>query len=273
VTTTENLVCAVVSATNEAQTIENVLHQLHRARVHTCVLVVNGSRDQTLQMAERCASRLKLPLHVQVFPDALGPDVAKATGTLEALRIHGDVDQLVYVDGDWKGSFGPMLRDFLDEAAETGCDCMWTRHTGPPRQDIQLWQNVLQQVAPHLASAAPAQSPLFIRRSLLQYLSPTYLHHPGLWMAEAASLRQPTVQLSTSALWDVRFAGNPVRSALHQSLMADTLIGDALDGCRILLNRRPSREWRGKRYDGFHPRRRMDVLQEVAAVVRHYRAT
>jgi hypothetical protein len=263
-----NFVCAIVSASNEASTIENVLHQLYRARVDTCVLVVNGTRDQTLHIAQRCASRLQLPLHVQLFSDALGPDVAKATGTFEALRVHPTVEQLVYVDGDWKGSFGPMLRDFIDEGIETGCDCMWTRHTGPLREDIALWQNVLQQVAPHLVDAAPAQSPLFIRRSLLQFLSPTSLHHPGLWMAEAASFLQPALHLSTSALWDVRFAGNPVRSALHQSLMADTLIGDALEGCRILLEQRPSREWRGRRYDGLHLRRRTDLLEAVAAVVR-----
>ncbi|MCL6548167.1 MAG: hypothetical protein K6T30_04565, partial [Alicyclobacillus sp.] len=98
---------------NVSSSIANVLAQLHRAGVSACVVVAKGCSDDTAAVAERQAGRLGLRAAVVTVSPPLGPDVPRAVGLYAALRLFRDWDSVVFVDGDWRGSFGPSLEAVL----------------------------------------------------------------------------------------------------------------------------------------------------------------
>jgi hypothetical protein len=256
--------CAVVVASNEEFCIQNVLTQLHRAHVNTCLVVVNGSSDSTKLIADGVGPRLFDSFGTVDYGVRLGPDVPRAVGAYHALRQWRGVQQFVFMDGDLRGSFGPYLADFMAECTSQNADVCWA---GRPelghatRLDDELWHMVLSRLRPELALASPAQVPLMVHARVLRTLSPRLLYHPGLWMAACAS--QSDLNLRT-ATFDSRLLGNQAKSSRHQELMQDTLIGDALEGIRLLMQREPDRRWHGRVYNGYHSERRLDLLDEIA---------
>lgn len=265
-------VCAVVPVRNEAASIANVLRQLHRAGVKTCVIVVNGSTDETPHVAKQSASLLFDAFHIVNVFEALGPDVPKAVGTYVALRAFPRVEWFLYVDGDWKGSFGPMLNEYVSECIQSGGHVNWVHAPKPngfdglygytPKPGEELWESVLSKRFPDLQNAAPSRSPLLIRRQAFEHISPYWLHHPGRWFAFCALEGRAILPLYVSSSWDTRLVGNPPRSREHAVKMAETMLGDAVEGCFLLCGKKPIRRYDGRILDGYHSLRRTDILQQ-----------
>lgn len=265
-------VCVVVPVRNEAASIRNVVRQLHRAGVRTCVIVVNGSTDETphcaREVAARCFDHFRI---VQVF-EALGPDVPKALGTYVGLRDFPHAEWFLYVDGDWKGSFGPMLNTYLQESIESGEQVHWVgvrdaerqiRLSGSfPKEDERFWHPFLAKYFPNLQRAAISRSPLLVRRQVFHDISPYWLYHPGIWFALCARKQAPKFRLRVNLTWDTKLVGNPTRSRDHAQKMSDTLLGDALEGYCLLSGRKPSRTWNGRSVDGYNSHRRIDLLRQ-----------
>ena len=260
-------VTAIIQARNEEQAIGNVLRQLRRAGVQRVAVVVNGSTDRTADTARTWAERLFPAFRIEEVPLALGPDVPRAYGTLLALREAIPDEWFVYVDGDWKGSFGPMLADTAATEISLEADLWWPAASPPSlygpdveeRFDLILWQKALSLQFPTLVDATPSEGPLWVHSRVFSAVSVYSLYHPGLWFAE--SVRNPHLQVGLYRNWNQKIIGNPTRSALHAREMRETLIGDALEGCRVILNQKPSRSWRGRWYDGYHSRRRTEWLE------------
>lgn len=270
--TESSQVCAVISARNEAASIGNVLSQCHRAGCQHGLVVANGCQDATASVAREQAGRLFRHFAVITVREALGPDVPRAVGAYAALRRFPHAAWFVFVDGDWQGSFGPLLSAGIQEAVASDAHVRFVaaptprrdaapENMHPLRPDEQLWRQCLNRVAPVLRHARPAQLPLFVHRTAFERVSPYWLHHPGRWMAWCALASAHGMQVDVWDEWEPRLAGNPDRDVRHAAQMRQTLMGDAVEGCAMLLRRRPTRLWKGTEYVGYHAQRRIDLLQ------------
>lgn len=81
---------AIVSAMNEEKTLPLVLSQLIRLPLTQLILVVNGSTDQTLDVARACQQAT-----VVYYPEALGHDVGRSIGAKLT-----DAEILLFLDAD-----------------------------------------------------------------------------------------------------------------------------------------------------------------------------
>nr|WP_246326796.1 glycosyltransferase family 2 protein [Anoxybacillus calidus] len=80
----------VIPAQNEEQTIEEVIEEVRRMDPLEIIVVVNGSTDNTERIAKQLGAT------VIVFKEALGNDVGRAIGALQAT---GDI--LLFIDADF----------------------------------------------------------------------------------------------------------------------------------------------------------------------------
>lgn len=264
-------VCAIIPVQNEAASIGNVLRQVHRAGIRSCIVVVNGSTDETPHVAQQVGTHSFSHFRVVHVFEALGPDVPKSVGAYVALRESHYTPWFLFIDGDWKGSFGPMLHDFMKESLASGEEVHWvqaptvefTGTDGPSlRQDEEIWKSVLGKRYSELQYAAPSRVPLLIHRNVFAKISPFWLHNPGRWFAMCVLARSPELRLRVSRTWDSKLAGNPTRGRDHAARMAETLLGDTVEGCLLLYGRKPVRTWQGRRLDGYHSMRRVDLLRQ-----------
>ncbi|WP_051344159.1 hypothetical protein [Alicyclobacillus herbarius] len=264
----EHAVCAVVAARNEAGRIRHVLGQLMRAGVGACIVINNGSQDETAALARATAlmwAATGRTLRVLEVAEPLGPDVGRAYGAYVGLRDFPRAAAYVFVDGDWGGGFGPQLAAFLQAARESGAWVAYadSRHR-PLRTDARIYRDLAHRFAPHLQGAAVPELPLFIRREAFTRVSPWWLHQPGLFFAHC--LRQGVPMAVVPRLvFNVRIRGDKTRGAAHQARMRETLLGDAVEAARFLLARPPGRHWRGRSHVGLASTRRLDVLARLAA--------
>lgn len=104
-------VVAVVPAKNEASTLRDVIEQVRQTSVRDVFIVENGSTDNTLDVARRCAA------HVRHFARALGHDVGRAVGTMALNRP----TSVLYLDSDFAIPAGD-LSPFLDAVTSRGVD-------------------------------------------------------------------------------------------------------------------------------------------------------
>lgn len=255
------MLCAIIAAADEETTIENVLIQARRAGCERCIVVVNGSTDETLTRANRVGTRLFKEICVIDFQSLCGPDISHTIGLVHARLMWPDTEWFLLLDGDLAGAFGPALETFVAAAFETQAETIWmASHDTEMRTDQALWRSVLAYTRPSLISAQPAQVPRLIHTSVLAKLPQEALIHPGFWLAHCAQ----SCRISAASIpFDARILGNKSKSRHHQQRMQETLIGDALEGIRVLLKKKPHRRWQGKLYLGYHPARRLDLLFET----------
>lgn len=254
---------AVVPAHNEASAIANVLGQLQRAGVARAIVIANGCTDATVAVVRRMKARLDLPITLVHFPQRLGHDVPRAIGTFTALRAADKPTHLLYVDGDWRGSFGPILAAFLDHALCHHAQIQWIdRHCAETNGElgavIGMWRTADTALPNHLRRAAPFMLPLLVRSDVFQRISPYWLHHPGIWFTLTAK-EWPYLRHIVFEGWDVRLVGNDSRNGRHTEHMRNTLLEDARDGCAVLLNRRVRR--RKNDTGNYQADRRIDILE------------
>ena len=88
---TERSVAAIVCAMNEEATIAGVLRELQRLPLDELFVIVNGSRDRTLERVRQSSDAI-----VAYYPDALGHDVGRAIGAKLS-----SADIVLFVDGDF----------------------------------------------------------------------------------------------------------------------------------------------------------------------------
>ncbi|EJY56934.1 hypothetical protein URH17368_0361 [Alicyclobacillus hesperidum URH17-3-68] len=243
---------AIIAACNEAQTIGNVLRQLLRAGVKQVVIVDNGSEDST---SEKALAVHGMDVRIIKFHRALGHDVPRAIGAIAALRAWSkqDLAALLFIDGDWGGSFGPMLQAFIDEAqavpeAIVGIDAGSLQH-GPLAEAIRsAWLPVLD-VASTCDKPIPCLLPQYVPRTVFQSVSPIWLGSPGAWFA--ATVQAGWVWRGFRG-WNIGLVGNRSRSVSHNRRLAELIRLDAriaathlgLQGDHIsVLSTLPGREW------------------------------
>jgi hypothetical protein len=265
-------VCAVIPVNNEADAIGNVLRQLHRARIHHCVLVLNGCVDSTQQVAQEVSDKLNLNLKFVIFPEKLGPDVPRSVGTFIALRTFHSMKWILYVDGDWLGSFGPALEDFVQQGIVKKIGVQWVGSRKLPESVTWLslyrfiWYEALARDHSCCRHALPSLLPMLVNRRVFQSVSAHWLHHPGKWFAYCIqTLTCSDIRIFTD--WNPVIVGNPTRTGKHQIKMALTLAGDAIEGKAILNHLKLPRKWMTTELNGYHAERRIDVLNHLRSTI------
>lgn len=122
-------ISVVVTAMNEEQHIGHVLHQVQRLPICELIVVVNGSTDGTLAIAQACP--VATVLH---YEQALGHDVGRAVG---AELCGGDV--VLFLDGDLPVK-SEQLIPYLN-AIEAGAD-LALNDLGPFISTFAGWDGV-----------------------------------------------------------------------------------------------------------------------------------
>jgi hypothetical protein len=87
---TNKTVAAVITALNEEETIPHVLKQLRRMPLHEIIIVVNGSNDNSFNLARECP--ISTIIH---YTNSLGHDVGRSIGA----KI-SDSEMLLFLDAD-----------------------------------------------------------------------------------------------------------------------------------------------------------------------------
>lgn len=231
-------VTAVIAVRNEAQSISGVLTQIRRSDVSRAVVVCNGCVDESAGHVRSTAEKLQFPVTVLDFPQPLGHDVGRAIGTYAALRETLDLAGVVYVDGDFAGSFGGMLREFLATCAEGRAGIVSISRPIDPRAyashaaAIEAWARLLsrQTVVPH--AALPFLLPMYIRRDVFLKLSPQWLANPGAWFAAAVTTRQ---KWGVYPHWEMSMTGHRSRGHTHNDAMLKRLLSDCQTAERWLF--------------------------------------
>jgi hypothetical protein len=255
-------VWAIVPARNVEKSIANTLRQLNRAGIHKTLVICNGCTDGTMREIQKTIPNLSMKVESLEITVPLGHDVPRAYGAIYAYRKKA-CTHLLFIDGDWSGSFGPMLESFAKEFFARKLDIMWTsfeKQIDCAHGYMAPWISARQEIPPELVHANPSAVPLAVSISTFTFLSPYWLHHPGKWFAYAIQLSAKGLHLGVNTLWDRRLTGHVLQDYSHNHKMKETLLGDAAEGSCILASKPFSRVYAGKAHFGFHNHRRTDLL-------------
>lgn len=229
---------AIVSAQNEERSVSNVLRQLARARISRVVVVCNGSSDATLERTRETTHLLDFAAELLWFRRPLGHDVPRAIGAYAALRTwrRSDVAGLLFVDGDWAGSFGPMLEGFLTHARTGHTDILGIPSSSLPDWDGHVglddaWAKALSMHVRTPADVVPYVLPMWVRSAVFEQVSPRWLAFPGAWFAATV---QSGFTWTAYREWDMRLLGHLSRSSAHRKSVSKLIHADGVMAQRWL---------------------------------------
>jgi hypothetical protein len=233
---------SIIPAQNEAQSIANVLRQLHRAGIRQHVLIANGCSDHTAQVARQTVACTADALCI-VECQALGLDIPRAVGLMAGLRWHPDADGAVFIDGDLRGSFGPHLEEFLRYAQSTDvCWCQQESHA--PNRFLPISEPGLTTLSPHAKRfwqfAAFARVPLWISKRSVHAVHPLWVQSPGEWLAQ--TLLRTSLRLELYPTKSLLWLGHPSGSYIEHKSRETHLAAEA----RLCWKRLHSGVWEEK---------------------------
>ena len=260
-----NIVAIMPVGPGDGERSFNGIRQLSKSGVTQVVCVLNGlSRDATLAWKNAANSFGDFVKSVW-FIERLGHDVPRCAGIIQAMRFGIRPDAWLLIDGDFEGSYGPMLADFLAQST----DCAIGMIAQPPGLDEEFrewWQVWLPPLMGSCLHGAPFMTPLFIRSHLFEDVSAFWMHQPGKWYAYTMR-KHPSLHVTVDSAWDARLTGHVTKSTTHQRLMRETLYGDWWEAVQIHQGRRPTRRMKSHTYLGVHPERRIDLLTDYAGQI------
>jgi hypothetical protein len=257
------MLAMVIPARNEAARIELVVRLGLRLGAGLVIPVLNGCEDMTPEVVRRIGDKRVKPLH---FREALGYDVPRIAGARLALE-EGALGVL-FVDADLGGPiFGGLLN--LAEGIKRGrldlalADC-YADTPVPYRQSAasEVYQarlrlnRALQR--PDLGPAIPSHGPCGVSRTLLERVPERTVGMPPLMQAHAVLAG---LQVGVAAQIPHRDLGSVKRGKEHGLRIAETIIGDCLEGVCLAEGRPLDREG----HIGYHSERRFDLLEPVRA--------
>jgi glycosyltransferase involved in cell wall biosynthesis len=255
------LICVVVPARNEGGRITTVLQNLGTLPVDHIILIVNGSKDSTMQDA----LNMRLPkLQIMYFNESLGIDVPRAVGAKAALAMGCDV--VAFVDGDMVGTFNENLMELVDgilikklDMALTNCYPSAPRHIERYNPTFRWRLNLNKELGldKKIALANPAHGLHALSRQFLETVSVNELAIPPVSMAIA---RMAKLRIDVATTIPHYRLGSSVKNQIHTNKIIDTIVGDCLEAISAFKNQPRHRQWQNKYYLGYHADRRFDLL-------------
>ncbi|MCL6634385.1 MAG: glycosyltransferase [Peptococcaceae bacterium] len=259
------MLAAVVPVRNEEKRLKKTIGTLLEVPCDLVVPVINGSSDGSYETVRRIQSKRLFPLY---FKEALGFDVPRAVGAKAALDRGASA--VLFLDGDMDGDITVNLQELIARVTAGGADMALTDcYPGRHRADLSPLASRVLAVRRRLnremgldqaiGAASPSHGPHAVSRRLLLAVPLRELAIPPVSLALAAK-NGLSVCVGTSV--PHKALGSPEKDHSHSQLIAETIIGDCLEAVRVYRGEKRSRRWGPLEYDGYHSRRRWDLLDE-----------
>jgi glycosyltransferase involved in cell wall biosynthesis len=256
------MLAAVVPAQNEEKRITRVLGHLRTIGADLVLPVVNGCTDDTLAEIEALACP---EIEVLYFGQSLGIDVPRAIGA-QAARDRG-ADCVLFVDGDMVGNLIAPLLDLVQAVARgaalalTDCYPVFSNHSRLSRLVLGFRRRLNRRcgLVETIGVASPSHGPVAISREFLCQIPLQTLAIPPVSLVLAHRAELPIEVAASIPHAELESA---IKNDHHAQMVADTIIGDCLEALCIWEGKTPSRSYLGRRYLGYHPSRRWDILAD-----------
>lgn len=253
------MLAVVLPAKNEAARIETVLKQVLRLPASLIIPVLNGGDDMTPAILNRFADKRIQPLQ---FREPLGYDVPRIAGARSALVEGASI--ILFVDADLTGAILGVLLTLVNGVKKGGLDLALSdcyAGTAVPYRDSVAATVYQARLAlnealgqPALGPAIPSHGPAAVSRRLLEGVP--------LWSVGVPPVMQAYAILAgfkagIGAHIAHKELGSAERERAHRIMIAQTIIGDCLEGRALVDGDQADR----KGHIGYDAGRRFDLVQ------------
>lgn len=254
----------VIPAKNEAEQIHQTLNNCTNLPVDLIIPILNGCTDMT--KAEILAHPLKSKIHLIEFSEPLGIDIPRAVGAAYAYKHNSQA--VLFLDGDMRGNITSQLQTLLDGIINNNIDMALTNCypyiTYRPllASTVISYREKLNRhlgVFADLGLANPCHGPHAVSKKLLEKIPWRALALPPLSLAMAVYYNLK-VKVVTSIPHNYLLSSR--RDDDHNTLIAETIIGDCIEALNFLQGLPAKREYNGIFYLGYQPERRFDLLEK-----------
>lgn len=259
------MLAAVVPVQNEEKRLRSTIETLLSAPLDLVIPVVNGSSDNSYNIILQIKSPLLLPI---CFKEPLGIDVPRAVGAKTAMDKGATA--VLFLDGDMDGNIAGNLKDLLC-LVKSGCadmaltDCYPGEHKAALsklascvlKTRLRLNQELGLEKA--IGPASPSHGPHAVSRRFLLTVPLRELAVPPVSLALAVKSGL-SIAIGTSI--PHKALGSPEKDPVHSEKIAETIIGDCLEAMQVYRGKKRCRFLGRKEYNGYHSRRRWDLLEE-----------
>lgn len=257
---------AVIPAQNEEQRIQKVIANLLQLALDKIIIVLNGSTDYSLAKILEFANP---KIEILYFAEKLGLDVPRAIGAKRSLELQAD--SVLFVDGDMIGKFNPQLSALCAsvqqelDLALTDCYPELDSSSSVPHGLLECRQRLNSKLDwfELLGFAIPSHGPHALSKRALQLIPLQDLAIPPMMLVQARKLN---LKAGIAARIPHRELGSSLRGTIHAEMIYQTIYGDCLEAISVLDGRPRSRTDYGTAYQGYHPERNFDLLEEVVAL-------
>ncbi len=255
------MIAAVIPAKNEGDTIAAVLEQLKRLPIDRIIPVLNGCTDDTLEVLARHPLRHRLD--ILQYAEPLGIDVPRAVGALYARRIGARA--VLFIDGDMTGQLSSCCARLLAQI-RAGYDLTLTNcypymgyrsHVAKQVLDQRERLNRVLGVFTELGLATPSHGPHCVSRRLLETVDARSLAVPPLMLAQAV---ERGLRIKVAATLEADRWASAQRGGRHNSLIAETIIGDCLEAEQYFCHQPMTRSDGQRCYLGYHRQRNLAII-------------
>lgn len=258
----EKMNMAVVPAKNEQGRIGKVLGMLSKTSVQQIIVVVNGSRDNTMQEVKS----LKMPnVNILYFRKELGIDIPRAVGAYKAFRC--GATSVVFVDGDMIGDIFANINELLFAVNSKKIDLALTNcypditYSNELTEQIMIFRallNINLGLYHKIDIATPSHGPHAVSRKLLEITNFRDFAVPPVILALAAR-NKLSIDIATTIPQNK--LGSKVKNYAHSRKIADTIIGDSLEALCYFKGLPRQRHYLSREFQGYNLCRRFDLLE------------
>jgi hypothetical protein len=231
---TNKTVAAVITALNEEETISKVLEQLCRMPLHEIIIVVNGSTDNSFNLAR------EFPVSTIIhYPNSLGHDVGRSIGA----KI-SESEMLLFLDADIPikaEQLLPFIRS-IDKGADVALNNI-TPYIGPfsERDGVTIIKEFLNRVLgrPDLEANSLTAIPHILSRQSIKKIGFQNLMVPP--KAHALAIKKG-LQICAPASVNVLSSNkNHLQNTGLVNPVSTLIVGDHLEAMHILMETQSAR--------------------------------
>ncbi|NLI12520.1 glycosyltransferase family 2 protein [Pelotomaculum propionicicum] len=259
------MLAAVVPVLNEEKRVKKTLETLLSLPSDLIVPVINGSSDNSGSIIRQIKSPRVLPLE---FIEPLGIDIPRAVGAKVALDRGATA--VLFVDGDMNGNIAGNLRELVAKLWGNGADMALTDcYPGEYQASLSsLAFEVLNArtklnkaigLNGSIGAASPSHGPHAVSRRLLQSVPLRELAIPPVSLGLAV---KKNLKIIVGTTIPHKALGSPDKDPVHSELIAQTIIGDCAEALYAFRNEKRRRIFNDVEYNGYHPQRRWDLLED-----------
>jgi glycosyltransferase involved in cell wall biosynthesis len=257
------LKAAVVPAQNEEGRIGRVLENVFNSGIDSVFVVINGSDDGTLDAVEKADDNRITKI---VFEESLGFDVPRVVGAYAAYRAGAEL--VVFVDGDLIGNIARNVKELIDGVAIEGTDMALTNcYPSPPKNNplttlmlhFRSELNHVLGIYKAIGTASPSHGPHAVSRRFLDVIPFIELAIPPVAMALAV---KNNLRVAVSTTLPHSKLGSRIKDNAHAFKIAETIIGDCIEGVCVFKGIERSRTHKNQEFLGYNPERRFDLLSD-----------